>query len=511
MFPFELWTATSGDLVLRRSTLPTPIPVTSAGTATPIVIDPSLRRQDWMGVGAAITDATAALIWTSMDECQRTTLLQELFDPVRGAGFSMIRIPIGSCDFNAQDYYTYDDVPFGRHDVDLESFSIGEGTPGSADATKDLRYIVPVVREILCVNPGVKILASPWSAPAWMKNTGSLTHGGHLRFGEWTGYGYDSMHDSFEGVYARYLTRFVEEYERLGIPIHALTIQNEPACASPWPAMTWTLEELATFGHGFLRPELRRHGLETKLYYLDDNPSTLHEPLRNIITDEQAAAFDGIAVHTYAGPYDNLDYALGSFPHWTLMMTERRCMMEESVEDASHIMFGVNCNWLIRRGMSAITLWNLALDERGLPNRAGSTGRRGVITIEHGTGNVRRNLEYYMLRNVSQGIAPGSQVIGSSNYTANGYDGGLGAVAFMGPDGTITGVLYNPSSEPIEAAVTVNGIGASWQHATVPPYGTVTLQKSTHAINDSAVPNDADFPLDPVPAHFAGDKAPGKE
>ena len=171
-FNNEFWTTTSGDLTQKREHLTTPEQHLTNGNGYKIVIDPSIKKQNWIGAGAAITDAAASLIWKQSVE-QRSALLHELFDPNEG-NFSNIRIPLGACEPSSQPYYSYDDVPFGEHDSSLNKFSIREGTPGANDATKDLKYIVPVVQEILKINPAVKIMASPWSAPAWMKNTGNM-------------------------------------------------------------------------------------------------------------------------------------------------------------------------------------------------------------------------------------------------------------------------------------------------------------------------------------------------
>ena len=512
-YPYEAWTVTSGDLAQRRDPLSTP-PVQPAANipagAVPIVIDPADRKQPWVGQGAAITDATAYLIQWAMSPEQRHALLTELFDPVEGAGYNIVRLPIGSTDFNEQDYYTYDDLPFGEHDNALNRFSLGTGEPGAPDATGDLKSIIPVVQQILEINPGVKVMASPWSSPAWMKNTGHLTFGGRLRFGEWTGNGFDPMKDSFEGTYARYFVKYVDEMAKYGIPVWALTIQNEPANASPWPAMIWSHEEMAAFGADYLRPALDATHPEVKLFFLDDNTHTLTHPLDEDITAHQAASFDGIAVHTYEPTYGNLFNATRSFPGWSVWMSERRCMMRDSVEDASHIMFGVTSTWLIRNGMGMVTLWNLALDERGLPNKAGSTGRRGVVTIQHETGEVQRNLEYFMLRNLGQDVPAGSVVIGSSSHSPDGYSGGLTSVAFLAPDGSLSAIVYNPTGSPITARVAVSGRGDAWQTVDVPAWGTVTLRKSYAPLNLSEVPADDDFPLNPSPDNFHGDRAPGR-
>lgn len=508
-FNTEFWTTTAGDLSKKRETVQVPTAEKSIeGDAARIVIDPADKHQDWIGAGAAITDAAASLIWKQSEE-QRSALLHELFDPEEGS-FSTIRIPLGSCEPASQPYYTYDDVPFGEHDSSLSKFSIGEGLPGAKDATKDLKYVVPVVQEILKINPAVKVMASPWSAPAWMKNTGELKMGGHLRFGEYTGNGYDQMKDTFEGVYAQYFVRYIEEYKKLGIPIYAISIQNEPSNAAAWPAMIWNISELAEFGYKYLRPALNRSFPETKLFFWDGSLNVLTEPIAKYITSEQAGAFDGFAFHTYDGPYTSLFKASRSFPNWMLAMTERRCMIEETPEDASHIMFGLIGNWLVRNGLGMIDLWNMALDERGLPNMVGSTGRRGVVTIDHTTGKVQRNLEYYMLRNFGQDVVPGSKVIGSTNYTQDGYTGGLGSVAFLGPDGSIAAHIYNPTDKPLDAAVTVSGQPQTWQHVTVPAWGTVTLHKAYGEVNESSPREDEDFELNPYPAALADDEAPGK-
>lgn len=509
LYPTEFWTATSGDLKQRREPLSTPEVSETAGDAAKIVIDPADRHQPWVGAGAAITDAAASLIWGSMDAEQRSNLLHDLFDPRQG-GFSTIRIPLGSCEPASQPYYTYDDVPYGLHDASLEKFSIGEGKPGAADATKDLKYIVPVVQEILSINPAVKIMASPWTAPAWMKNTGNLRSGGHLRFGEWTGDGYDPQKDTIDAVYAKYFVRYIEEYQKLGIPIYAVSVQNEPSNAAPWPAMMWTLKEQAQFAHQYLRPALNKEFPLTKIFINDDSFPALPHPVTEDVTPEEAASIDGLAVHTYAGPYDNLFNGNRAYSHWSLAMTERRCMLDETPEDASHIMYGIIGNWLPRNGCSMIDLWNIALDERGLPNMVGATGRRGVVTIDHTTGKVQRNLEYFMLRNFGQDVPAGSIVIGSSNYTPDGFSGGLGSLAFLAPDGSIAAHLYNPTGESIEAAVTVNGTGASWQKVSVPAWGTVTLHKAFGAVNESGIPEDDQFELNPAPTNFFTDVAPGK-
>lgn len=508
-FKNEFWTATAGDLSQKRTPFDAPDYTDQpADGSAKIVVDPMQKFQDWLGAGAAITDSTAKLIWNQSKE-QRSQLLHELFDPEQGA-FSMIRVPMASCDFQSQDeYYSYDDVPFGEHDHDLEHFSIGTGTPGAADATKDLKYIVPVLQEIVKINPAIKIISSPWSGPAWLKNTGHLIQGGHLRFGEYTGNGF-AHKDHFEAVYANYFVKYIDAYASYGIPIYGLTIQNEPSNAAKWPAMIWTFKQLAEFGYKYLRPLLDETHPDVKLYYWDGSLNVLDKPLSAYITPQEASAFDGFAFHTYDGPYTSLFKVSREYPNWKLAMTERRCLYSDTIEDASHIMFGLIGNWLVRNGLNFITLWNLALDERGLPNAAGSTGRRGVVTIDHTTGKVQRNLEYYMLRNLSQDIPAGAVRIGSSSYSPDGYTGGISSTAFLSDDGSIAVQLYNPTGKELPASLYINGHSTKWQNVMVPAWGTITVHKSNGTMNESAPRPDEEFELNPTKLGLSDDKAPGK-
>ena len=281
-------------------------------------------------------------------------------------------------------------------------------------------------------------------------------------------------------------------------------VQNEPSNAPKWPAMMWTLEEQASFAADFLRPAFNEKFPEMRIFINDDSTHNLRWPVRDLVTPEQAAAVDGLTVHTYEGPYSNFFNASRSYSHWMFGMTERRCMIEETPEDAAHIMSGIIGNWLVRNGVGLINLWNMALDEQGFPSYAGTSGRRGVITIDSKTGKVKRNLEYFMLRNYGQDVPVGSRRIGSTNYTPDGRKGGLGSVAFVTKRGDLSAILYNPTDKPILAAVTVNGEGSRWQRVEVPAYGTVTVHKSDRAINRSEVPADDDFEITYTP-HPADD------
>lgn len=500
----EYWTVTAGDLTQKRQRVKTPAFLSTARGKFRIIVDPARKKQKWVGVGAALTDVAASLIWKQTPE-QRKKLLEELFSPAQG-NLNLLRIPMGSCDFGSGEvslarYYSYDDAPYDQPDLKLKNFSIGQGKPGSQNATKDLKYIVPVLQEILKINPQVKILATPWSAPAWMKDTKRMEKGGHFRK--------DICRQTLLKCYAQYFLKFIRAYQKLGIPIAALSIQNEPNFDTPWPAMIWTMRELADFGAHYLKPALYRDFSHIKLYFWDGSLDQLDDSLTSKISPEEINSFAGLAFHTYFGPYKNIDNARRVSPHWELAMTERRCLLNQTVADASHIMLGLIGTYLVRRGLSSIYLWNLALDERGLPNIAGSTGRRGVITIDHQTGKVQRNLEYYMLRNFAQDVAPGSFLVASSDYMKNSYSGGLGSTAFIQPDHSLAGQIYNPTAHSLTACLQIKG-ASSWQTISVPAYGVVTFHKSNQALNESAPRADEIFKLHPIAPQLVGDAAPGK-
>ena len=499
----EYWTATSGDLIQRRERINTPQVVDSAAGATEVVIDPTEEYQLWEAAGAAITDSSASLFMNAMTAEQRHAILEEMFDPRQG-GFSSVRISIGACDFSSQKYYTYDDLPEGvAADAGLEYFSIGEGEPGAPDATKDMKNVVPVLQEIISINPAVKIMASPWSAPAWMKTSNRISGAGRLRLGEYVGNGY-RYQDTIDYVYAQYFVKFIAAYAKLGIRISSVTMQNEPSNGCPWPITVWTPEELPKWGSEYLRPAFDRSFPDVEIYFGDDSLRFWQRPASEYMTPVQAACFAGAAFHTYSGLPVWVHNGTRQFPGWKAVMTERRCMLDESVDEASHVMFGEIGNWLVRNGVGLINLWNMALDEQGFPSYAGTSGRRGVITIDSKTGKVKRNLEYFMLRNYGQDVPVGSRRIGSTNYTPDGRKGGLGSVAFVTKRGDLSAILYNPTDKPILAAVTVNGEGSRWQRVEVPAYGTVTVHKSDRAINRSEVPADDDFEITYTP-HPADD------
>jgi len=243
--------------------------------ALTIEVDDSVKYQQIDGFGASLTDSSAWLISQKLSEAQRTQFLEMLFDPKKGIGLSILRQPIGSSDFSVADY-SYDDMPLGKFDPELMRFTID----------RDRAYIIPVLREALAVNPKLKIIASPWSPPGWMKTSGSMI-GGTL------------LPSSFAPL-ARYFVRFVQSYEAAGVPIFAITPQNEPRnIPADYPGMGMTAEEQTVFIREHLGPAFRDAHLRTKIMAFDHNWDMIDFPDK-LLSDPKAAEFSaGTATHCY--------------------------------------------------------------------------------------------------------------------------------------------------------------------------------------------------------------------
>ena len=235
----------------------------SQPTNLTIRVDESRTYQQIDGFGASITDSSAWLLSQKLAPAQRTTLLQQLFDTKQGIGLTILRQPMGSSDFSLADF-SYDDMPPGDSDPELKHFTID----------RDRQYILPVLRETLAVNPKLRIIASPWSPPGWMKTSDSMIGG--------------TLLPSAFAPLARYFVRFVQSYEAAGVPIFAVTPQNEPRnIPGDFPGMGMTAEEQATFVREYLGPAFRDAHLRTKIMIFDHNWDLIDFP-DTILSDPKA-------------------------------------------------------------------------------------------------------------------------------------------------------------------------------------------------------------------------------
>ena len=222
-------------------------PVTTGAENHTVVIDEEQTFQEMDGFGASFTDSAAYLIHRVLDTRQRSELMTRLFDPSEGIGLSVLRQPMGASDY-ARDFYSYNDMPEGETDVELEQFSIAH----------DEEDIIPLLQEALRLNPDVKLMGSPWSPPGWMKTSGSMI-GGELK-------------PEYYSVYANYFVRYIQGYEANGLPIYAITPQNE-ALYSPghYPGMLMLPEAQSDFIKNHLKPQFVKNGIDTKILCYDHN------------------------------------------------------------------------------------------------------------------------------------------------------------------------------------------------------------------------------------------------
>lgn len=402
--------------------------------ASVIDIDPATRFQEIQGFGASITDASAFLIQQRMNPAQRESLLRELFGRNPGLGMSFTRLTIGASDFS-QSHYSFNDMPRGESDPTLARFSID---PHRAT-------VLPTIQRALAINPQLKVMASPWSAPGWMKSSDSLVKG--------------ALKPDAYDAFARYLGRYLSAMQSEGVPIFALTLQNEPHFEpDDYPGMRVDPASRAAFIGGHLGPLLAREHPGTTLFDWDHNWDEPDSPA-TVLKDPVAARYvSGVAWHCYAGNVAVQAQVHAQFPGQDTWFTE--CSGGAWATDwAKNLMFFTKTLSIdTTRGWArGVLLWNLALDENSGPHLGGCKDCRGVVTIDSRTGEVTRNVEYYALAHTSRFVLPGARRIQSSEAA-----GELSNVAFRNPDGSLALVVANGAHAARTFSVRLKGQSFSY-------------------------------------------------
>lgn len=399
-----------------------------------VTVDPKTTYQSIKGFGAALTESSAYLMNERMSPAQRDGLLQQLFDPSGGIGLSYIRIPLGASDF-AHSSYTYHDLPADVVDQSLTSFSLA----------RDEQHVLPMARAIRSVSPGVQFMGSPWSAPAWMKDSGQL-HGGRLLPEQQT-------------AYTNYLVRTVQGYAQSGVPLDMLTLQNEPRHdTGSYPSMRLEPAEAASLARQ-LDPALRSAGLPTRLLGWDHNWDDTTYPLALLQDPATRDALAGTAFHCYGGDVSAQSKVRDAYPEKDVYFTEcsggtwATNWGANLAWNMQHLIIGATRNWA-----RTVLLWNLALDPQGGPTNGGCSTCRGVVTIDPASGNVALNEEYYALGHAAKFVRPGALRVASASYGA----GNLQTVAFRNPDGTRALIVLNGSSSTRKVQIIENGSGFTY-------------------------------------------------
>jgi glucosylceramidase len=403
-------------LLAPQSPIAFATPATASSQA--ITINPTKTYQTIDGFGFALTGGSAQLLM-HMDPAKRAALLHELFTRTGdGIGVSYLRLTVGSSDMNPN-VFSYDDLAPGDTDVPMAHFSLD---PDKAD-------VIPIMKQILAIDPKIKVLASPWSAPLWMKTTG-LAQGGVLL-------------PKYFPAYATYLTKYVQGMKAEGITIDTLTIQNEPLNEKNTPSMLMLSPEQAVFIKENLGPAFRKAGIKTGILLYDHNLDHPLYPL-SILQDPAAAEYiAGSAFHLYGGTVDAMTDVHNAFPNKGIYFTEQSITQRDNTapmnisKPVARVMIGVSRNW-----SKNILLWNLAADPNNGPHtdNGGCSGCSGALTIDG--DNVRRNIAYYTLAHVSKFVPPGSVRIDSNDLDT------LPNVAFRTPDGKKVLVVSNITDTP---------------------------------------------------------------
>lgn len=384
---------------------------------TTLTLNYDQRFQRIDGFGASFTD-TSAYLMSLLSHEQLAQTMHRLFSPDDGIGLSMLRNPMGACDYS-RELYSYDDMPRAMTDKYLERFSVAH----------DDEAVVPLTKMAMELNPELKLIASPWSAPAWMKNSKSLATGKLLR--------------RFYPSYAQYFVKFIQAYQHRGIPVFAITPQNEPLFEPKhYPSMRFSARNEARFVARYLSPALKAAGLQTRILGYDHNWDRPQYAVK--LLSLAHSSFDGIAWHWYAGDACAQSIVAQRYPHQSVYFTEGSggSWIREFFPAFSNLMRqGIN---ILNNNSRSFILWNIALDELNGPviPGFGESTCRGLLQIsEHGS-HIKYTLDFYGLAHFSTFIRPGAVRIGSH------IDSDISHVACHNVDGSTVVVMFNDSDTP---------------------------------------------------------------
>lgn len=383
-----------------------------------IQINPETSYQEIDGFGFTLSQGSAIHL-LGMSDSARRTLLEELFGK-KGSQISIsyLRLAVAASDLNERPF-SYNDLEDSLAvDLELEKFDLGP----------DRKDVIPILKEILAVNPDIKLMASPWSPPSWMKDNKD-TRGG-------------SLLEEYEPVYAQYLVKYIQEMKVEGITIDALTIQNEPLHPGNNPSLLMLPEQQARFIGVHLGPAFREAEIRTKILIYDHNADRPDYPI-TVLQDSLANPFiDGSAFHLYGGKIEALSEVHQAFPDKHIYFTEQWIgapgnLAEDLTWHTKNLIIGATRNWA-----KTVLEWNLTSNPTLTPftDRGGCDRCLGAVTID--ADSVTRNPAYYIIGHASKFVVPGSVRIDSNEVE------GLPNVAFQRPDGNLVLIVLNEGSEP---------------------------------------------------------------
>jgi glucosylceramidase len=401
-----------------------------------VFVDPGKTFQTFLGIGGALTDASAET-FSKLPQDKQDEFLKAYYDPVNGIGYTIGRTNINSCDFSS-DMYTY----VNDGDKELKSFTLAH----------DDKYKIPFIKKAMAATGGkMNLYVSPWSPPAWMKDNNNMLQGGKLK-------------PEFYDSWANYYVKYIQELEKRGLPVWGLTVQNEPMAKQKWESCIYTGQEETDFIKNHLGPTLEKNNMGTKkLIAWDHNRDLLYQRASTVLNDADAAKYVwGIGFHWYEEwngdfQFENLKRVAETFPNKNLMLTEA-CNFPFSWQTINDWKWGENygLNMIhdFNNGAVAWTDWNVLLDETGGPNHV-SNFCFAPIHAKTKEGTLHYMNSFYYIGHFSKFIKPGAKRIISSSSRAQ-----LLTTAFKNEDGTIAVVVMNNTDQSIPYHLWIGGKAA---------------------------------------------------
>ena len=399
-----------------------------------IFVNPDQAFQTIMGIGGAITDASAET-FAKIPKNKQQEILTAYFDQEKGIGYTLARTNIHSCDFSSGSY-TY----IKEGDKELKTFSIEH----------DRQYRIPFIKKAIAAAGGkLTLYASPWSPPAFMKDNNSMLKGGKLK-------------PEFYQSWANYYPKFIKAYEKEGIPIWGISIQNEPMATQVWESCIFTGEEERDFLKNYLGPTMQREGLsDKKIIAWDHNRDLIYQRASTMLDDPEAAKYVwGIGFHWYENwsggenMFNNVKLVHESYPNTNLIFTEG-CKEKFDINRIGDWklgeMYGTNMINDFNSGMVAWTDWNILLDETGGPNHVKNLCF-APIHANTKTGEVMYTNEYYYIGHFSKFVRPGAKRIACSPSRS-----ALAATAFVNTDGKVAVIVMNKGEEKVTYNLWIHG------------------------------------------------------
>jgi glucosylceramidase len=385
-----------------------------------VALDTADLKQEIEGFGAALTGSSAYLM-KNMSDAARQKLLKDLFTD-EGIAMKYMRLCIGTSDFSMGSYTYCDSCSPG----DLSGFGIPE---------IDRRDLLPVLKEILALQPHMRLLGSPWTAPAWMKTSNAL-YGGYLK-----------TDPAVYNALAQYFVKYVQAYAAEGVAIDAITLQNEPWHEiNTYATMKMEPAQQRDVVRDYLGPQFEAAGIATQIQIWDHNFGEVEYPL-TVLADAEARRYvDGVAFHGYSGSPANLDQLIAEHPNMPIYFTEQSGGGWNTDDPIGNMLYYMKDFIIptVNRGSRNFLMWNLALDLNAGPKADGLGGCgncRGVVTVQG--SSYRVNEEYYLLGHFSKFVQAGARRIGHT--IAGGKPGNVDFSTFLNPDGSKVVVAVNQS------------------------------------------------------------------